>query len=244
MKTITITTQQEFDALPDSFVEYTEIEINGKLDIINRIFNNADITIRGGTIQYVYGGTIQYVYGGTIQSVHEGTIQYVHEGTIQYVCGGTIIQVISNQAIIKKARQEAVIIYRGCKGKPLDVSGNVSILYKKQAKHTLESFLDFYELKPTKAGFITLYKSVNPDTNCDFYTGEIKYEGVVECPDWNPDVTIQCGNGLHLSATPEDALGYNNGKILKCKVNIKDIVVYPHDISKVRCKKVKVLKEK
>ena len=43
-------------------------------------------------------------------------------------------------------------------------------------------------------------------------------------------------------ATPEDALRYNKGKIIKCKVNIKDIVVYPYDISKARCRKVKVLK--
>ena len=106
-------------------------------------------------------------------------------------------------------------------------------------------FLDFYNLTPTKAGYIILFKSVNPETNCDFYTGRIKYEGTVECPDWNPDPEIQCGHGLHLSATPKDALDYNpNGKILKCKVNIKDIVIYPYDISKVRCQKVQVLKEK
>jgi len=31
--------------------------------------------------------------------------------------------------------------------------------------------------------------------------------------------------------------------VLKCKVNIKDFVVYPHNINKVRCKKIEVLEE-
>ena len=53
----------------------------------------------------------------------------------------------------------------------------------------------------------------------------------------------ECGGGLHLSPTPELALSYNKGKVLKCKVNIEDFVVYSQNISKVRCKKVKVLGE-
>jgi hypothetical protein len=91
---------------------------------------------------------------------------------------------------------------------------------------------------------IILYKSVRPDNHKDFYTNTIKYEGEVICPDFDPDKTIQCGNGFHLSPTPEMAQFYNNdGTVLKCVVAIKDIVVYGLDITKVRCKKVTVLGE-
>jgi hypothetical protein len=88
-----------------------------------------------------------------------------------------------------------------------------------------------------------LYKSVNPENHCDFYTGKIKYQGVVECPDFDQNSDRQCGGGLHLSPLPEMALKYNEGKVLKCEVDINDIVVFPTDITKVRCRKVKVLGE-
>ena len=90
---------------------------------------------------------------------------------------------------------------------------------------------------------ITLYKSVNPENDCDFYTGKIKYEGVVQCPDFDPDENIECGNGLHLSPTASNARKYDpSGKILECEVNIDDIAVFSRNISKVRCRKVVVKK--
>jgi len=89
---------------------------------------------------------------------------------------------------------------------------------------------------------LTLYKSVKED-GCDHYTGKIKYEGVVECPDFDPDPTRQCGGGLHLSPTPYDALRYHDGKVLECRVDRKDIVVYATDVTKVRCRKVTVVGE-
>ena len=87
---------------------------------------------------------------------------------------------------------------------------------------------------------IVLYKSVNCDTFCDFYTGKIKYEigKEVECPDWDSNEIFQCGNGLHLSIFPFTAQIYNEGTILRCLVDPDDVVVFPDDITKVRCRKV------
>ena len=87
-----------------------------------------------------------------------------------------------------------------------------------------------------------LYKSVQDD-HTDFYTGKIKYEGTVECPDWDPDCNRKCGGGLHLSPIPEAALRYNQGKVLKCLVHPDNLVVYATDISKVRCRLVEVVWE-
>ena len=66
-------------------------------------------------------------------------------------------------------------------------------------------------------------------------------EGTVVCPDWIEDDSIELGNALHLSPTPELALLHNRGKLKECKVNIKDFSIYPGDIKKVRCRKVKVI---
>ena len=48
---------------------------------------------------------------------------------------------------------------------------------------------------------------------------------------------------MHLSPTLKEALLYNKGKILKCAVDLKDFVVYAQNITKVRCRKVKVIEE-
>jgi hypothetical protein len=102
-----------------------------------------------------------------------------------------------------------------------------------------KSILDTLAEK-TEDGII-LYKSVNPITDCDFFSGKVHYEigKTVECPDWSDDPKIECGNGLHLCFSAFDAHCFKPGKILRCVVKPEDIAVHPYDISKVRCKKVK-----
>ncbi|MBN2402023.1 MAG: hypothetical protein JXN64_06465, partial [Spirochaetes bacterium] len=205
--------------------------------------------VEGGTIQYVEGGTIQYVEGGTIQSVEGGTIQYVRGGTIQYVWGGTIQYVWGNSVIqiynnitIQKVLQNAIIICNNCTPNILKKSDSVQIIKTNNTQLTKNDFLDIYS-EQIKDNQITLYKSVNPETECDFYTGKIKYEGIVKPEKWNPDEQVQCGDGLHLSPLPQLALNYNKGKLKICKVNIDNFVVYPDDITKVRCSEVEVIED-
>ena len=233
MKTKIIKTQKQFDSIKDDF--YGRIEIVGDLNCINRIFKNAYLVVDGGTIQYVDGGTIHSVDGGTIHSVYGGTIQYV---------GGNSVLQISKDFNIPKVKMNAIIICIDCDINIKEKAKTVQIIKTTKAKYTKNDFLDIYDSKRIGKTKIKLIKSVNPDTLCDFYTGTIKYEGIVNCSDFDDNENIQCGRGLHLSALPEQALSYNHqGKLLECEVNIKDFVVYPDDISKVRCKKVKVIGE-
>jgi len=94
-----------------------------------------------------------------------------------------------------------------------------SIIIQRPFIHSKESFLELYP--PDEHGMVTLYE--------------------VECPDWDDDTKRQCGGGLHLSPTPELALIYHHGQVLVCKCHVDDLVVYPHDITKVRCRKVTVI---
>jgi len=134
----------------------------------------------------------------------------------------------------------AVIIMIGCVCKIKKKVKSVTIIKNKIAEYKKTDFLSIYPAD--KDGNLTLYKSVQSN-NTDFYTGKIEYKGTVTCPDWNPDKNQQCGGGLHLSPLPWQALSYNQGKLLECKVHKNDFVVYPQDISKVRCKKVTVIGE-
>lgn len=127
----------------------------------------------------------------------------------------------------------AVAIMNGMRCKLIQKGGIVI----ERPKMTRELFMSGMEYEDGK---VILYKSVNPDTDCDFCTGKIKYTvgTTVECSDFDPDVNRQCGGGLHLSPTKHMAMSYNNGKALKCLANPDDIVVYCDDVSKVRCRKV------
>ena len=213
---------------------------------IQSVSDNATIQYVSGnaTIQYVYGNaTIQYVYGNaTIQSVSgNATIQYVFgNATIQSVFGNATIKIFSADVAICSCCMLAVIIMIGCVCKIKKKQKSVTVIKNKIAQYSKKDFIDIYGTD--KDGNLTLYKSVQED-NTDFHTGKIKYEGTVICPDWDTDATRQCGGGLHLSPLPELALSYNKGRLLKCKVNKKDFVVYKHDITKVRCKKVTVIDE-
>ena len=149
------------------------------------------------------------------------------------------VKVQNARVVIERITQQAVAIcLEQCTVKEKDDTAQVivcpRVLYDK------ETFLDIYR-DQVEGDHVTLYKSVDPDTLCDFYTGKIKYEGTVTCSDFDPDNDRECGGGLHLSPSPDLALSYNRGKVLRCKVHKDDFVVYPHNIDKVRCKKVVVL---
>jgi hypothetical protein len=262
MKTIKITNQKKWDDLPDSFKEETEIIIVGELYQITHkekalfcikkkakiqgVWGNATIQSVGdnATIQSVGdNATIQRVGdNATIQSVRgNATIQRVWgNATIQSVWGNATIKIYSSMASVKKALQACVIICQDCN--PKLPKNALNVIHTKTAIHTIESFTSFYD-NLVKGKTMTLYKSVNPETECDFYTGRIKYEnGKTVNPDkFDPSTERECGDGLHLSPSPEMALSYNNGKVKICEVAIKDIVVYSKNITKVRCSKVKVI---
>ena len=222
---------------------------------IQSVGDNATIQSVGGnaTIRSVWdNATIQGVWGNaTIQSVGDNaTIQSVEDNatiqgvwgnaTIQGVWGNATIKIYSNMATVKKALQESIIICQDCK--PNLPRNAPNVINTKTAIHTIESFTSFYD-DLVKGKTMTLYKSVNPETECDFHTGRICYkDGATVNPEkFDPSPDKECGDGLHLSPTPEMALFYHNGKVKVCEVAIKDIVVYSKNITKVRCAKVKVI---
>jgi hypothetical protein len=135
----------------------------------------------------------------------------------------------------------AICIDQECTVKEKDPTAQVIVcplvIYNK------EDLLDIYKKNRIDENHVFLFKSTQED-DTDFWTGKIEYKmgETVACPDWDPDPERQCGGGLHLSPSPQLACSYNFGKLKKCKVAIKDFVVYGKDISKVRCRQVVPLK--
>ena len=148
---------------------------------------------------------------------------------------------VISSSVVLKAHHFSISQIQDCDPK-IEYFDKASILRTKTWLHDKKSFLDIYQDRGPNGGVI-LYKSVRPETRCDFYTGRIKYEGEVVCPDWNPDEKVECGGGFHLSPSPSLALSYNEGLVLKCEVMPEDFVVYGKDIKKMRCKRVTVLGE-
>ena len=122
----------------------------------------------------------------------------------------------------------------------VDIKDKAQLVTTKPWEHTIGSFMDIYQANIQADGRILLYKSVQKDLT-DFWTGEIKYEGIVKCPDWDPNPNRECGGGLHLSPTRELALQHNKGVVLRCLVAPNDIVIHPTNITKVRCREVEVV---
>ena len=77
-------------------------------------------------------------------------------------------------------------------------------------------------------GSVILYKSVR-ENGCSFKTSAVKYEigKQTVAPDWDVNANIECGKGLHLSPTPQQADSFNYGVLLACSVKLDDIAPLP-----------------
>jgi hypothetical protein len=166
-------------------------------------------------------------------------------GQVNSVSENGQVKIYSENSKIINAKDNSIIIFQDCPKIKFKKDKTVHVIETKTITNmTLDKFIIQHGLKEEDKSII-LYKIVNNDYS-DFYTGKVKYKvgEEVACNDWS-NKDRECGGGLHLSPTPEFAMKYHQGKVLKCKVKIKDIKVYSKCsfADKVRCKKVFVMEE-
>jgi len=214
MKEIIIKNQKELDALPDSFNQYQEIYINSDPNSWLKITKTPQ--------------NAKIILRGSSHAV---------------LRGNSSAKALDKSVTIDKLLEQATLICIDKKCNIQKKERTATIIISPKVFYNIKSFCDIYGKNLISKKEIILYKTVRPENHRDFYTNSIEYKGEVVCPDFKDDPKIQCGYGLHLSPTPELALTYNKGTVLKCVVNIKDIVVFGTDITKVRCQKVKVIGE-
>jgi len=256
LETIIVKTQAELDVLPKSFNEFTVIEIRSPANVMIGIpyhRESSRVVARESSRVEAWGsssvearGSSSVVARGSSSVVAWESSSVVAWDSSSVVAWGSSSVVAWDNSFTRifscsklESYHHAIVTLQDFECDFVHKS-DIPVIKTKTFQHDIKSFLEIY---PAKRKIVVLYKSVCPETNCDFYTGKIKYEGIVICPDFDPNPERQCGGGLHLSPTPELARSYNSGKVLECHVHIDDIVIYGTDISKVRCRKVKVIRQ-
>jgi hypothetical protein len=154
----------------------------------------------------------------------------------------SMIAVLAATVVLKKLKDYCMVSLRGVlPAKPGERDKTVTVKKTPATMtYTKEMFVDRAERDGKD--HVLLYKMVDPKDDRDFYSHKVEYKGIVECPDFDPNPDRECGGGLHLSPTKGCVRSYQaHGKMLKCRVAIEDLVVYPKKICKVRCRKVEVL---
>jgi hypothetical protein len=235
MKEITVTNQKELDAIKGDFKEFTYIYIKSSEKIyITTKWENSIVEARGNSRVVAWENSSVEARGNSSVVAWENSSVSGFEFSF--------LIILSTSVIVKKLYQYAIVRLKS-KIKLPKKPKTVTIIdhSKVELKYDKTTFVEYCDLEKTSKNKVILYKSVNPKTLRDFRTNSIKYEGIVECPDFDPSKERECGGGLHLCAKPLQALSFNQGQLLKCEVDLKDIVVYSKNIEKVRCKKVKVL---
>jgi len=272
MKIIEIKTQAQFEKLPGNFKSYTLIKILGKDIIINRAWGNASveawdnasvIASDNASVEARDNASVEALGNASVRAWGNASVRAWDNASVRAwgnasveawdnasvkAFMNTIIRIFSDGVKILEARQQVVIVYQECEGKPGVYDDTVIINKTQKAKLNIRNFIGIYDVKERKNKLV-LYKFVQENFT-DFYTGKITYKvgQIIKCPDWDADENLECGGGLHLSPSIKDCKKFNdskNGHALKCDVDIKDIIVHPNPLYpyKVRCRKVKVIEE-
>jgi hypothetical protein len=247
MYTIKITNQKGFDELPSSFQEFTKIAIISGTIAISRIPLNSTVKAYGNSTVKAYGNSTVEAYDNSMVKAWDNSTVKAWDNSTVEAYDNSMVKAYDNSTVkaygystVVGHHASVIICMLHDNPDAITVHDDAREIITKQWLHTVESFIDCYMQNVQNDGRILLYKSVKEDLT-DFFSGRIKYEGIVRCPDWDPNPNRECGGGLHLSPTPELALWHNEGKILQCLVRPDDFVVYPTNIKKVRCREVEVI---
>ena len=236
MKIIIIKTQSDLDSLPDKFEEFTRIQIEATAGVTIRIRkawgNSSVVALENSSVVAWENSSVEARENSSVVALENSSVEAL---------GNSVIRLF-NQIKRLELKKFSVAISIGFTAKVEFKAETATYIEKPLATYDKAEFLDIYAKNIQPDGRILLYKSTL-ENGTDHHTRKIKYEGIVHPAQWDPDENRQCGDGLHLSPTPQLAKSYNSGKIKQCLVKLDNFVVYPHDISKVRCAEVEVIEE-
>ncbi len=268
--TIEVHSQEEFDAIPENYKLEIIIEAEEPIAIKNRDVKargKSHVIAYGNSNISAYETARVTAYDYCYVDAHDNSHVWIHNRCHAYarnhstvISNGHSVVVATNDSTIFSYDNSSVIVYDSAIVNAYfnsDITGfdnahivsfNQSVRIRAYANATVKQYAVvsytkemFLQMAQKEGDSIVLYKSVEPETFKDFFTGTITYKlnKDIVCPDWIPDKDIYCGNGLHLCLHPAVTQTYNKGIILKCLVDPKDIVVNEDDIRKVRCRKVR-----
>ena len=238
---VTVTNQEEMDAIPDDFKGRIYIESNFRISIGKRYYWR--VVARENSSVVAWGNSSVVARGNSSVVAWGNSSVVARENSSVVARGNSSVEAWGNSSVVAWGNSQ--IVDRLLTGK-IQVSGNARIVYMPKNIH---EFMDFYGIKHTKTKAI-FYKAVRKsedgklisdyDENFEYIVGKTKKE----ICDTNPD--YECSFGIHISHL-DWALSFgrdwNNLAIIECEVKIADIVVPKNTDGKVRTSKVKVIRE-
>ncbi len=266
-KIIEISTQEELDALPKSFEEYTLIQIkaSSSLTIFVKVaWENSSVVARenssvvawanssvvarenSSVVAWENSSVVAWenssvvAWGNSSVVAWENSSVVARENSSVVAWGNSVIRLFNQiKRIVLKKFSVAIAI--GFEAKCEFKAETAHLIQRPVATYDKEDFLDIHAKNIQPDGRVLLFKVTQAD-DTDHYTGKIVYRGKITCPDWDPSHALECGKGFHLSPTEREAKSYHpQGIVKKCLVHPDDFVVYPRNITKVRCREVEVI---
>jgi hypothetical protein len=205
-------------------------------------YDSSQVRACGSSQVTACGSSQVRAYGSSQVRAYDSSQVTAYDSSQVRAYGNSMVAVLAETVTINKIADYAIVALDGVKIKLPKKARTATVIKRKLVEHNIKSLIDIYNLEVVDDS-VVLFKSVNPTDGCDYTTGTIEYKGTVKCPDFDPNPLRECGGGLHLSPTAGDALSYHEGRVLRCKVKLKNIVVYGKCIRKVRCSEVEVLGE-
>ena len=247
MKTIVVTSQSEWDALPKAFSELTVVEIRSNTALtIKSNPENSSAELRENSRAVLLGNSRAVLRENSSAELRENS-RAVLWGNSRAELWGNSISYAYNIDVSVTLYMFAVCFLLA-KAKVIKKSKTCHVITPK-SKPGNNGWLENHAIKPTKN--VVLFKRVSKDFKTqEGTTNETLWSvgSMVECKDWNPKEK-ECGKGkFHACAKPylADEFRSNKGdKYIAIKIDKADLYswskpAYPH---KIAFRKGKVLYE-
>ena len=232
MKKIIIETQEELNALPVSFDEFTTIIIKSKTTIsISVARGNSSVVAWGNSSVEAWGNSSVVAWGNSSVEAWGNSSVVARENSSVVLFDFSIAHTMSRSIDIDPISPKATVV-------DVDYPSDIT---------------EWCALKglTIENGEIKMWKCTRPD-GTDFRTGTINYDSNAEiiCPDWVNEYHGECGHAIHLADCPSSARSFVNmdnlktARLFSMKAKLEDCVCfgglpnYPNKIRVRACRKV------
>ena len=185
----------------------------------------------------VKAGDLPVVRGGFFDAYGSATVRASGSATVRAYGSATVRAYDS--ATVTASKMVPVHVFSGY-GAP-KVTGGILLKVPNLGTCDAATWLDYNGITPTKAGYVTLFKAVGDNWQASHGNRWVYEPGnTVTADDYAP--TRECGQGLHLGATPHHAGGYmvEATKYVAVRVKVSELIPLG---DKCKVRSVKVLHE-
>ncbi len=261
MTDITVTNQQEFDAVPREFEGYVIVQ-QGHISVAERkgwgvrasenasveAWENASVRASGNASVEASGNASVVARGNASVRASGNASVVAYENATVEAWGNATVEAYGNATVEAWGNAQIgacanVQVVRGSLSAKIAVKGNARVV---TMPDTPEAYCDFYGVT-VEDGRAILYKAVR-DNLSSFHNPCFVYAvGETKTHDCDPSQEVVCGMGMHVAhkdwALLFGELGGGDFRVLEVAVPLDKIVVPFNTDGKVRCSELTVLRE-